>query len=96
MSRISGARVKKLFAYLLPMLGNRSKSELDRIYAEIEKIMGYDAKKESRLRQDAKQRDNVMDALMSLTLKRASAGVTKKHPQRERMSMPERTLHKNI
>lgn len=91
---ISSVRVKKLFAYLLPMLGDRTKAELDNIYAEIEKILGYDAKKASRLRHDAKERDNVLDALMSFTLARASSGVTKKKTAAQRMSMPERTLKK--
>ena len=58
MTMISSVRVKKLFAYLLPMLGDRTKAELDNIYAEIEKILGYDAKKASRLRHDAKERES--------------------------------------
>lgn len=95
MTMISGARVKKLFAYLLPLLGTRSKAELDRIYADVERILGHDAKKASRLRQDARERDNVMDALMTFTLARPPAGVAKKKPSPPpRMSMPERTLNK--
>ena len=91
---ISSVRVKKLFAYLLPLLGNKSKAELDKIYSEIEKILGHDAEKASRLRHDAKERDHVMDALMSFTLARASTGVTKKKPPAQRMSMPQKTLKK--
>lgn len=94
---ISGARVQKLFSYLLPMLGDKSKAELDKIYADIEKILGFDAKKAARLRQDAKQRDSVMDALMGFRLAQArasSGGVTKKKTAAQRMSMPQRTLNK--
>lgn len=90
---ISSVRVKKLFAYLVPLLGNRSKAELDDIYAEIEKLLGYDARKASRLRHDARERDNVVDAIMRFNMGR-STGVLKPKAPPPRMSMPENTKKK--
>lgn len=69
---ISNTRVQRLFAYLLPLMGGsaRSKAELDRIYAEIERILGYDAKKAAALRRDTRERDGVVQALMRVSLSR--------------------------
>jgi hypothetical protein len=65
---ISNARVKKLFNYLLPLLHDKSKKELEDIHADIEKILGYDSGRAMRWRQDAKARDGVIETLMRVTL----------------------------
>lgn len=82
---ISSAKVKKVFAYMLPHLGKLSKAELDRIYSDLERILGYDPAKAAKYRKDAKERDAVTETLMNISLARAEeeAGA-------DRMRMPAR------
>eukprot|EP00873_Tetraselmis_striata_P033874 jgi/Tetstr1/454138/TSEL_041057.t1 len=89
---ISGARIQKLFAYLLPLLGGKtSKAELNKIYEDIEKILGYDAKRAAKYRQDAKDRDVVMAAMMKVCLApsgRDKAAAAPRGREPVRMCMP--------
>lgn len=65
---ISSSRIKKLFAYLAPHLGKKTKAELDAVYRDMERILGYDAAKAARYRKDAKDRDGVIETLMGISL----------------------------
>ncbi len=65
---ISAGRMQKLIKYLLPMLEGKTRSELDAIQAEIEKILGYDPEKVAKWRRDAKERDTLMSTLVSLSI----------------------------
>lgn len=69
---ISQARLQRLFRVIMPHLSSKDKRELDALYAEIEKVLGYDAAKASRMKQAAKDRDAALEALSCISL--GSAG----------------------
>lgn len=84
---ISNSKIKKLFAYLVPHLGNKTKAELDVIYSEIEKLLGYDPAKAAKYRKDAKERDSVMETLMKISLaESADSKMIDKPVQRMKLS----------
>lgn len=67
---ISNNRIQRLFKYLVPYLGQRSSKELDAIYAEMQRILGYDSARAARYRRDAKERDDVVRSLVGMTISR--------------------------
>lgn len=63
---ISAGRIRRLMAFLAPFTEGKTRSEMDAIVAEIEKILGYDPEKAAKWRRDAKDRDALMITLNGL------------------------------
>ena len=67
---LSNAKMQRLFAYLVPHLRHKTKAELDSLYSDLERMLGYDAARAARYRRDAKERDAVMDALTKVRIRK--------------------------
>lgn len=66
---ISTVRIQKLLKVLAPYIADLEKAERHVLIKEIESVLGYDAEKASRIRQLARERDNVVQELSMIGIK---------------------------